>query len=250
MELVLRRKFPSLMPMPVSAITRRHIAETIAAIAAPQAANQALAFVKSMFSWAVDQGLVDHHPCLRMAKPAPPGVRHRVLSDAELTAVWRATYHLGPMQGAFFRVLILTGQRRGQTSMMRWADIDGDIWRIPADHTKNSRPHALPLSEAVINELNALPRMGPQVFTLGSQWRAKAKLDQLANVGDWVVHDLRRGAATGMASLGTDPWVIERILHHVQGVTPLASIYNRFSELPRMRAALQLWADHVTRLTE
>lgn len=221
----------------------------MALIEAPASANQALAFVKSMFSWAVDQGLVDHHPCLRMAKPAPPGVRHRVLTDAELGAVWRATYSLGPVRGAYYRILILTAQRRGETSLMRWADISDGVWTIPAANAKNNRPHMVPLPKQAVAEIDALPRASDWVFApLGSGWRSKKRLDELSATTGWVVHDLRRSAATKMAELGVDPWVIERVLHHTTGVTPLAAVYNKFQDLPRTRAALQLWADHLTSL--
>ncbi len=36
-----------------------------------------------------------------------------------------------------------------------------------------------------------------------------------AEVGGWILHDLRRTAATGMARLNIAPHVVDRILNHV-----------------------------------
>jgi integrase len=252
-ERTLITRFPALADMPVASIKRRDVAEAVARITGPAAANQAQAYLKRCFGWLVDQGHLEHHPCARMQNPAPKGVRDRVLSDDELRRVWRATYSLGPVHGAYFRVLILTAQRRTQTALLRWGDISGGVWTIPSDHAKNGKPHLLPLSRAVIADIDAVPRLDgcPFVFSTGRNlWLVKKKLDEASGVKGWVTHDLRRTAATGMASLGVDPWVVERVLHHTTGVTPLAAVYNRFNELPRMRAALEAWAEHVASITE
>jgi integrase len=63
----------------------------------------------------------------------------------------------------------------------------------------------------------------------------------------WVLHDLRRTAATGMANIGIEPHIIEAILNHVSGhKAGVAGIYNRATYLEPKRAALAAWADHVT----
>ncbi len=53
-----------------------------------------------------------------------------------------------------------------------------------------------------------------------------------------------------MASLGVAPHVIERILNHTTGTLGgVAGIYNRFRYLPEMREGLELWAQHVEKLS-
>jgi integrase len=197
--------------------------------------------------------MIDHHPCARMQMPAPPCVRHRVLTDAELSAVWRATYRLSLVDGAYYRLLILGGQRRTETARMRWADISDGVWTIPADHAKNGRAHAVPLSRQMMAELDALPRLDESPWVLvkpiNNPCKIKTTIDQLSGVTGWVTHDLRRTAATGLASLGIAPHVIERILNHRSGViSGVAGIYNRHSYADECRAALQAWADHVESL--
>ena len=47
-------------------------------------------------------------------------------------------------------------------------------------------------------------------------------------IASWVLHDLRRTAATRMADLGVQPHVIEAVLNHVSGHKGgIAGIYNR-----------------------
>ncbi len=62
------------------AITRADVANLMAPIAAeaPVEANRVLALVSGLFSFAVDQGVVDHHPCLQMKKPAARNTRASV----------------------------------------------------------------------------------------------------------------------------------------------------------------------------
>ncbi len=58
--------------------------------------------------------------------------------------------------------------------------------------------------------------------------------------------------ATGLASLGIAPHVIEAVLNHVSGTAKggVAGIYNRFEYSEEKRAALARWADHVLGLVE
>jgi integrase len=79
--------------------------------------------------------------------------------------------------------------------------------------------------------------------------KSKAALDEKSGVTDWTLHDLRRTFATKLAELDVAPHVIERILNHVTGtLSPIALVYNRASYLPKMRAAMALYEQHLTGL--
>jgi integrase len=81
--------------------------------------------------------------------------------------------------------------------------------------------------------------------------KAKRRLDRHCGVNDWTLHDLRRTAATGMARAGVAPHVIEKVLNHREGIIRgVAGIYNRFGYLPEMKAALSIWEENVTALSD
>jgi hypothetical protein len=62
----------------------------------------------------------------------------------------------------------------------------------------------------------------------------------------WVLHDLRRTAATGMADLGIAPHVVEATLNHISGAKAgVAGTYNRALYAGEKKAALERWAAHV-----
>ncbi|MET3338640.1 MULTISPECIES: tyrosine-type recombinase/integrase [Bradyrhizobium] len=74
----------------------------------------------------------------------------------------------------------------------------------------------------------------------------KAILDEGTGVTDWTLHDLRRTFATGLASLGVAPHVIERLLNHISGsLSPIALRYNKAKYDAEMREALVTWEGHL-----
>lgn len=227
----------------------------------PSAANHAFAAVRKFFNWCVQRGYVEVTPCLGVQSPAKHKSRERVLSDDELALVWQHAPACGYPFEQIVRLLVLTVQRRGEVAAMRWPHVSlGDaLWSLPAELTKSNRPHAVPLVGEATAILAALPRLDetfafPSKKVPGQAWdgftKAKWRLDALIGFDDWTLHDLRRTAATGMAKLGVSPHVVERILNHTTGTLGgVAGVYNRFGYLPEMRAALEVWAQHVGSLT-
>jgi integrase len=120
-------------------------------------------------------------------------------------------------------------------------------WSLPRERCKNGRAHVVALSDPALAILAALPREGELVFGVSSFSRAKKKLDEAAKLAAlWVLHDLRRTAASGMAKLGLAPHVVEAVLNHKSGqVRGVAAVYNRYSYASEKREALALWAKHV-----
>ena len=103
---------------------------------------------------------------------------------------------------------------------MAWGEIDDErgTWTLPAQRSKNRRPHTLPLMRAIID---AVPHMVTRDQLFGfcavgfTSWSAaKDRLDAASGVTNWNVHDLRRTVATRMADLGVQPHIIEQVLNH------------------------------------
>jgi len=217
-------------------------------------ANRVLTLLKSIFSYALDEEWVDRNPAVhRRLKPNSEAPRERVLNAAELRAVWRVSADLRVDIRDVVRLLILLGQRIGETLSMKWSDIDLDAakWTIPASVTKVKRTHVLPLSHSAAailrtrkgNVLSDYVFPGPDVNAPRSRirpdiWR------RLVEVADapFAAHDLRRTMATGMPEYcQIPPHVVARLLNHAQtGVTN--QVYNHYRYLPEMREALEKWA--------
>jgi integrase len=256
------RKFASLANRPVAEITRSDIARVLDHIAvngAPIGANHALAAIKKVLSWATDRGVINSNPLVGMKAPAKSQSRERVLTDDEVRALWQATADMDYPFGPVYRLLLLTGQRRGEVAQMRWSQIDLSraLWTIPAEMAKNGRAHEVPLSSAALEILQSLPRFvgSDYVFTttgvtpISGFGRTKGRLDLAMGVSDWWTHDLRRTAASGMARIGVAPHIIEKVLNHVSGeISGVAAVYNRHGYQTEKRDALDLWAREIGRV--
>ena len=70
---------------------------------------------------------------------------------------------------------------------------------------------------------------------------------------EWVRQEINEGrlAATWLASQNVPPHVLSALLNHSPGsAMGVTAIYNRFRYLDERRAALELWAKHVTGLAD
>jgi integrase len=249
-------------PRPVRSITKHDVLDLVDSIAAraPVMANRVQALLKRLFAWAAERGIIEASPIASLRPPAKERSRDRVLSDHELAAIWRAAGELGWPWDPIIRLLTLTAARRSEVAGMRWSEIDVErkLWVKPGSRTKAGRAHELPLSAAALDLVEALPRIDGSdlVFPARSGGgpasgftNPKRRLDHLAGVAGWKLHDLRRTAASGMARLGAAPHVVAAVLDHspasLIGVT---AIYQRHKHEAEARAALERWADHVLAL--
>lgn len=235
-----------------------HLLDKIVDRPAPIQANRVLGWLRAMCNWAITRGLVEVSPCAGIKAPAPAKSRDRVLSDDELVALWEASERLDAPYVALIRLLILTGQRRSEVAGICWSELDLDarIWTLPKERTKNGIEHAIPLSDSAVEILKTLPRIDGCPFALTSSGRrpvsdfynAKRTLDRLMppDMAGWVLHDIRRSVASGMARLGVNLAVVEKLLNHVSGsFAGIVGVYQRHSFSDEKRAALEAWARHV-----
>jgi integrase len=219
-------------------------------------ANRLRANLAALFTWAMQRGKVAANPVMLTEKRKEQS-RDRVLSDAELAAIWNALPE-GDF-GNIVRLLILTGQRRSEIGGLRWSEIDlhaGQI-NLPGERTKNGHAHFIPLSQPARAILAAQPRLREQVFGRGDSaegfagWSAAtaALRAALPKMEPWSLHDLRRTMATGMGELGVQPHIIEAAINHQSGhKAGVAGTYNRANYHAERKVALDKWAAHIMAL--
>lgn len=225
-------------------IKRRDVRELVENIAerTPIMANRVVALISKMFTFALDREIVETSPAVRISRPGMEIKRDRVLTDDEIRQFWTATEALDAPMRAFYRLRLLTAQRGIEVATMKWGDIDLDAgwWTIPASVAKNKLSHRVPLSQSVLDVLNTLPTDTGYVLDGARGKRQQAEAAATFDITDFRGHDLRRTAATRMASAGIQRLVIGKVLNHVEpGVT---AIYDRHGYDAEKKIALDAWA--------
>ena len=146
--------FRPLHSMPIDTVKRKDIASCLVAISRKNGsvtAARARASLSAFFTWAMQAGLTEMNPVIGAIQPKDSEGRSRVLSDAELAALWRAS---GTDEyGRIIKLLILTGARRAEIGGLRWGELDADsgTWTLPSERSKNKHAHTLPLPAAAWN---------------------------------------------------------------------------------------------------
>ena len=256
-ESVLRRLvLPAWRGRTVHDIKRRDVIELLEQIAIdrPIMANRTHGVISKLFNWLCERDVIVASPCAGVKRPSEETARKRVLTDPEIKRLWLACDAIGGPAGACIKTLLLTGQRRSEVAGMRRSEISGDVWSLPGERTKNKKRHDVPLSAQALAILESIPVIARSdyVFTLGraplSHFdRSKQLIDlQMKPDGPWVLHDLRRTVASGMARLGVRLPVIEKCLNHSSGTfRGIVATYQRHDFAAEKRDALARWADHI-----
>jgi integrase len=253
-------------------ITRRDVLDILDSVVVdrPILANRLKAVLSKFFNWCASRDVIKASPVVGVASPSREIARDRVLPDDELRRLWGAAETVGGNAGshacevlernrliaaacAYVKLLILTGQRRGEIGSLRWTEVGDDALSIGAERMKGKQAHVVPLSTQAAAVIQSMPKQDEFVLGAALRWHyhhVKDALDaQLGDVPEWVVHDVRRSVASGMARIGISVPVIEKILAHRSGTfRGIVGTYQRHSFLPEMAIAAQKWADHVERL--
>src|SRR5262249_13850779 len=256
----LQRNLAPLHDMPLAAIDRRTIANQLARITnvAPVQSNRTRSTLSAFLTWAAREGLIETNAAAFTNKNAETS-RDATCTSSEWAKIGRAL----PAEsdyGDILKLLILTGQRATEIADLRWNEVDFDreVVELPPWRVKNNSRHIIPMSPMVCAVLKARPQNGRDfVFGTGqggfSGWsHSKARLDAALKIEPpWVVHDIRRGVASGLAACGIPVEVVERILNHRGGVFGgIVSVYQKHDFLDEARNALRRWAEHVSAAVE
>jgi integrase len=257
----LRFAFKSKLGKPAADLasgTVKREVQFIAAAGKLATARLTAAYGRACYGWAIGAGLLETNPFEGVRLNAVAS-RERVLTEAELAAIWKAADGPGSYD-SIVRVLMLTGQRREEVAGMTWSEVADDIsaWTISANRAKNGVAHIVPLSPQVQRILRAVPRHeGADLVFPGRRGpfngfgKAKAGLDKVCGVKDWRLHDLRRTMATGLQRHGVRLEVTEAVLNHVAGSRAgIVGVYQRHTWADEKRMALNAWGAHVAAIVE
>jgi integrase len=267
----------------LSRITPPEVARKLAAIESIAERSHIAVAGKILCNWAIKRHYIDRNPFvgILVVKSTP---RSRVLTDDELKSIWRACEQTGdadesnsksegnnapliissPRLPANFativKLLILTGQRRGEIAQLQtsWLDLENKTITIPASVAKNAREQTIPMCTLCQSILTTSQHRATTTYIFPARhsgtlpkpfngWsKSKAALDKVSGVSGWTLHDLRRTVATRLAEMGVAPHVIERLLNHVSGqISGVAAVYNRARYVDEMRQALELWEQKI-----
>ena len=250
---------PNFKNIPASELSRGQIIRVLDSIAvdrkSPTFANRVRATLSSIYSYGVDRAMVEINPVLHIKRIKGENKRDRVYSEDEIRALWKAfEIQAEPLQ-SLFKMLLICGQRSAETRGMKWGDIKNGVWCIPKELTKAGRPHYVPIPEMATKILETLwPLTGEKEYIFASdrtvgpiQWinKAKDRIRKCEGVPqDFRPHDLRRTAASYMASLGVDRTILGKVLNHkgMAGDHSVTAIYDRYEYQDEKKQALERWS--------
>lgn len=216
---------------------------------APYLANRTVAVLSKMFALAIKWKWRTDNPAKGIERNDEQK-RHRYLSPAELAKLTEALAALEDQQAAdIFRLLLLTGARRGEVQAAKWEqfDLTAGVWTKPGSTTKQKTLHRVPLSapaRLLLSELRGkakddavyvFPGRGVEHrIEIKNEWRevciaagiVTAETIPDGKGGEKIVltpsariHDLRHTFASVLASAGLSLPIIGALLGHSQPAT-------------------------------
>jgi len=269
---------PAFGNMYIKDISRGDIIELLEEIAfdrgSPYQSNRVRAILSSMFNFGVRREIAEYNPVKLTQPVAKEEKRDRVLAEDEIKRLWNQGFNTvkEPTQ-SLFKILLILGQRLGETRKMQWDNIeydkpykrtyidkDGnevkeaflvDVWTIPKEQTKANRKHFVPLPPAALEIIEELKNNSRYVFESPDKKDQPIKwvhttfkeLAKRAKVDNIRIHDLRRTAATYMAEGGTDRTILGKVLNHkgLAGDNQVTARYDRHGYMDEKRTALNRW---------
>ena len=252
-------------------LRRREISQFLEDLADdhPVLSNRIHAVMSSMLNYGLDNEYIELNPMHRLKKKGDETSRDRVLNDDEIKAVWTAIENQSqPAISGLYKMLLLCGQRSGETKRMKWEHIKDGVWIIPAAETKksvkNAKDHPVPLSTfamEVLEEMRSVTGNTPYVFASERNrseeaqpvtWLSKSveRIREESGVGDFRIHDLRRTVASNLARGGASRTIIGKVLNHadLSQDRSVTAIYDQHSYLDEKREALEKWGERLRSL--
>jgi len=246
-----RLVFPKLGARQITDIKRSEINSLLDKIEdenGPRMATLTLAYLRRAMNWHSTRADDFRSPIVKGMARGTAGKRDRILTDDELRTFWQASQGWDHPFSHMLRFVLLTAVRRDEAADMRWSEIDGDVWTIPAARYKTDIDLELPLSRAALG--------GFAKFKVTFDGLMLARLRKLAeengaepakvSLARWTIHDLRRTARSLMTRAGIEPDHAERALGHV--IAGVRRVYDRHHFRDEKRRAFEALAAQLDRI--
>lgn len=242
---------------PVSEVTREQLLVQLNRMAAAGKlvfVRRVRMWVSQVFDWAVEQGYRIDNPAasIRPAKAfaAATVESHAALGIHDVPDFMRRLDMEGHLQSAIaLRLLALTWVRTNELRHMRWDEIRGQLWTIPAGKMKRRREHLVPLNDQAIKLLATMRERHNSEYVFPADHRLDRPMSENAMLyligrmgygGRMTGHGWRTVASTWANDLGYPPDAIERQLAHVPG-DRIRAVYNRALYMDDRRRMLADW---------
>lgn len=274
----------------ISDITFDDLSEIVAdkAETYPGAANKLHALIARMWKW------LAMHPVGRRASglkinvfagaflPSKTAVRNTFLADDAVRWLYQALDEEPANWRHFYKLLLLTGQRRCEISDLRWSQILGGnepYILLKSQQAKNDRAHIVPLSPQAMIEIDAAKKLAGNsrfVFPADGNPDSERSISGFAKTHEriffntlmiahsetpdaawddiltyWTLHDFRRTMRTWMSREENkiDKHVAEAIISHTAGKSKLDATYDLWEYGSGKRRALDMWGKRVAEIT-
>ena len=213
--------------------------------------------MSSVFRFAMAEGLVDTNPAGEIGaalKPTPRTRHFATIKPSEAhELVGKIENYTGePLTRLALLFALHTFVRTNELRFGRWSEIEGDVWRIPAERMKMGKEHIVPLTSHALALLEDARqyRNGPYLFA-GLRDNAMSEntmiyaLYRMGYHSRLTVHGFRRLASTTLNEHGWPSDHIELQLAHVSK-DRIRGIYNSAEWLAGRREMMNWWSSYLS----
>ena len=233
--------------------------------------KKTLTILQQSLDYGVNTGVITINPS-RTIRPSDIGAtaaapRQRWLEREEVVAFWKGLEETGahPAQVNCLKLILLTGARRTEATEMRWDEIVGNKWIIPAERSKNSKSHTITLHQMALDVIaHQRGISGGSEFVFEAIRGDKGYID--GNALRWLLervrslhmpqsepftcHDLRRSFASGCAEyLDANESIIELALNHAKR-DKLVATYQAGKRAAKVEQLFLEWGEFIQTLTQ
>lgn len=231
-----------------------------------ETAKRCRSFTSRVFRYAAATGRAESDPAAMLAgQLIAPKVKHHaaILEPRKLGELLRSidAFEGAPITRLALQIAPHVMARPGELRQATWDEfnLDAKIWRIKSERMKMRRPHAIPLSEQVLDYLRELQKFsGPEGYVFPAFHTTRRPMSEntmnqafrrMGYTSDEVTaHGLRTTASTLLNESGKwHPDAIERALAHGDS-DAVRGIYNRGDYWDDRVKMLQWWSDYLDAL--